>query len=198
MSGLRHSSWCLGVVVQIFEGLLKLDTQEPVMLTLLPCAGCAWMSTRRRKPSMHHPHRKTEIPLAAPPVASASVEPLPGAKRLAWLLSREPTGLDAQVQQVITRVRQDAEVARVHDVATEFVGMVRGKNSAEFGTWLAECRASRVRALRMFAQGIEWDCKAVRAALVTPWSPAQCEGQITRLKLLKRQMYGRAKFDLLR
>ncbi|NOJ96290.1 transposase, partial [Corallococcus coralloides] len=49
-----------------------------------------------------------------------------------------------------------------------------------------------------FAQGLEQDGDAVRAALATPWSNAQSEGQITKLKLLKRQMYGRASFDLLR
>ena len=49
-----------------------------------------------------------------------------------------------------------------------------------------------------FAAGIERDYAAVRAALSLPWSNGQTEGQVTRLKLVKRQMYGRAKFDLLR
>jgi transposase len=48
-----------------------------------------------------------------------------------------------------------------------------------------------------FAVGITKDQRAVAAALVQPWSNGQTEGQITRLKLIKRQMYGRAKLDLL-
>jgi transposase len=55
-----------------------------------------------------------------------------------------------------------------------------------------------VPAVETFAAGLEQDGAAVRAALTTPWSNGQTEGRITRLKLLKRQMYGRAGLDLLR
>ncbi len=59
-------------------------------------------------------------------------------------------------------------------------------------------RACGVPAVETFAAGLEQNGDAVRAALTTPWSNGQAEGQITQLKLLKRQMYGRAGFDLLR
>ncbi|CAM3289957.1 Transposase IS204/IS1001/IS1096/IS1165 DDE domain-containing protein [Corallococcus soli] len=55
-----------------------------------------------------------------------------------------------------------------------------------------------MRAVETFAEGLEQKGEAIRAALTTPWSNAQSEGQITKLKLLKRQMYGRASFELLR
>jgi transposase len=55
-----------------------------------------------------------------------------------------------------------------------------------------------VPAVETFAAGLEQDGAAVRAALMTPWSNGQTEGRITRLKLPKRQMYGRAGLDLLR
>ena len=64
--------------------------------------------------------------------------------------------------------------------------------------WLADARMSGVRAVETFAAGLEQDGAVVRSALSTPWSNGQTEGQVTRLKLLKRQMYGRAGFDLLR
>jgi transposase len=64
--------------------------------------------------------------------------------------------------------------------------------------WLAEARECGVRAIETFAGGLEQDGAAVRAALTTPWRNGQAEGQITRLKLIKRTMYGRAGFDLLR
>ena len=69
---------------------------------------------------------------------------------------------------------------------------------ADLEAWLADARTSGLRAVETFAAGLEQDGPAVRAALTTPWSSGQAEGQITRLKLLKRQMYGRAGFDLLR
>ncbi len=60
--------------------------------------------------------------------------------------------------------------------------------------WLADAAGSLVSS---FAGGITKDKGAVAAALMQPWSNGQTEGQITRLKLIKRQMYGRAKLDLL-
>jgi len=51
--------------------------------------------------------------------------------------------------------------------------------------------------LGSFAESLRKDLPAVRAALMLPWSNGQTEGQVHRLKLIKRQMYGRAKFDLL-
>jgi transposase len=67
-----------------------------------------------------------------------------------------------------------------------------------FDRWLTGLRACAVLELRRFAAGLLTDHNAVRAAVSMPWSRGQVEGQINRLKLLKRQMYGRAKIDLLR
>ena len=67
-----------------------------------------------------------------------------------------------------------------------------------FEAWAADTKACGIRAAQTFAAGLVADGAAVRAALTTLWSNAQAEGQITKLKLLKRLMYGRAGFDLLR
>ena len=69
---------------------------------------------------------------------------------------------------------------------------------AELDTWLGEAKACGITAVETFAAGLETDAAAVRAALTEPWSSGQAEGQISRLKLLKRQGFGRASFDLLR
>ena len=69
---------------------------------------------------------------------------------------------------------------------------------AAFEDWLERARSCGVEALATFAAGLRQDGAAVRAALTQPWSSGQAEGQINRLKMLKRQMYGRAGFDLLR
>jgi len=63
---------------------------------------------------------------------------------------------------------------------------------------LARVGQSSSTDLQGFASGIKRDYAAVKMALSVPWSQGQVEGQITRLKLLKRQMYGRARFELLR
>ena len=72
--------------------------------------------------------------------------------------------------------------------------MVRKKALADLEPWLAQTRSSLVNS---FANGIIKDKAAVRAAITSPWSNGQTEGQITKLKLVKRQMYGRGKLNLL-
>lgn len=63
--------------------------------------------------------------------------------------------------------------------------------------WLGDAARSEIPAIQSFATGLRQDASALDAALTTPWSNAQAEGQITRLKLVKRQAYGRARLDLL-
>ena len=75
-----------------------------------------------------------------------------------------------------------------------FQAMVRKKLIANLDPWIASASVSLIAS---FASGITRDKAAVRAALTEPWSNGQTEGQITKLKLVKRQMYGRAKIDLL-
>ena len=72
--------------------------------------------------------------------------------------------------------------------------MIRSNSAVKLDDWLDTAKESLVGS---FASGVEEDIDAVRNAIISPWSNGQAEGQITRLKLIKRQMYGRAKFDLL-
>jgi transposase len=72
---------------------------------------------------------------------------------------------------------------------------VKDRNKKAFAIWLERAQDSE---LRGFAFGIRRDQASVEAALSMPWSNGQTEGQVHRLKLLKRQMYGRAKLDLLK
>jgi transposase len=75
-----------------------------------------------------------------------------------------------------------------------FHAMIRKKIAADLDPWIADASASLIAS---FAIGITKDRAGVRAALTEPWSNGQTEGQITKLKLVKRQMYGRGKRDLL-
>jgi transposase len=75
-----------------------------------------------------------------------------------------------------------------------FHTMIRNKIAADLDPWTADASASLIAS---FANGIKRDKAAVYAAITEPWSNGQTEGQITKLKLVKRQMYGRAKLDLL-
>lgn len=86
----------------------------------------------------------------------------------------------------------------MYALAQRFVHMVKQRLVDHLDPWLTDSALTSVLPLRHFALGIQQDYAAVRAALATPWSNGQTEGQVNRLKFMKRQMYGRAKLDLLR
>ena len=86
------------------------------------------------------------------------------------------------------------ELVAARKAIGDFQSMIRSKEAAKLDGWLMSARDSLVGS---FASGVEKDIDAVRNAIISPWSNGQTEEQITRLKLIKRQMYGRAKLDLL-
>jgi transposase len=81
-------------------------------------------------------------------------------------------------------------------LAQDFVRMIRERQSQALLPWLERAKGCCYEELRRFAQGLAKELRAVQAAITEPWSTGQVEGQIPRLKLLKRQMYGRAHIDL--
>jgi transposase len=167
-----------------------------------------WLSERRTKPARTTPHR-WRGPMPADPALNGDPAPrLPSSRQLAWLLVQSPTELTPTDAAVVARVEQDPETATVAKLARRFTALVRACNAsnqadvhaaqAELTNWLSEARASGVPAMETFATGLEGDSAAISAALTTPWSNGQTEGQVNRLKLIKRQMFGHASFDLLR
>jgi transposase len=104
-------------------------------------------------------------------------------------LSKADAVLVAQVEAALPALA----VARL--LVDRFVAMVRNGTAGDLGRWLDEAATSEIDS---FARGLAGDQAAVTAALTEPWSNGQTEGQINRLKTLKRQMYGRANIDLLK
>ncbi len=76
--------------------------------------------------------------------------------------------------------------------------MVRTRDREALDPWLDTAEASTVPAIRTFAASIRRDYAALAAALEYPWSSGHVEGQVTKIELRKREMYGRGKFELLR
>ena len=105
---------------------------------------------------------------------------------------------DDETTAMFARIQQHPDVLRAHTLAQEFQAMVRQRCPEALDGWLAACLASAIPELHNFAAGLQCEYASIRAALSEPWSTGQVEGQITRVKLVKRQMYGRAKFDLLK
>jgi transposase len=86
-------------------------------------------------------------------------------------------------------------LAAVHRLARGFAVLVRKEGTGRLDEWLANTTGTP---LESFAEGVKKDLAAVQTALDTPWSTSPVEGQISRLKTIKRTMYGRAGFSLLR
>jgi transposase len=121
---------------------------------------------------------------------------VPSSRRAARLLTTPAEGLTGADRQFVDTLTALAPEIRAATAAiNEFGRILRERDVAAFEAWLT---AARTTAVHGFVTGIVGDLAAVRATLSQPWSNGPVEGQINRLKLLKRQAYGRAKFDLLR
>ena len=90
------------------------------------------------------------------------------------------------------------DVKAAQRLALDFARMVRQRAAELLPTWLRSAARSNLKEFVGFARGLSEDCESVRNALTYEWSNGHLEGQVNRLKLVKRMMYGRAKFDLLR
>src|SRR5947209_10391310 len=123
---------------------------------------------------------------------------VPSAREATWMLLR-PDELTDQEKPVVELLRRlSPEVARAQELALSFVEVVKERRADGLREWLVNAQRSGVAEFVSFANGITSDFQAVRAALEYEWSNGQVEGQVHRLKLVKRQMYGRGKLDLLR
>ncbi len=121
------------------------------------------------------------------------------AREAAWLFACNPQKLRlTQVFKLDHVRRSEEELEIAYQLAQDFCVMVTRQQEANLGRWLQEAQDSGIAELRSLAVGILRDFDAVRAALTLPYSNGQTEGQVNKLKTIKRQMYGRADFDLLR
>ena len=140
-------------------------------------------------------HRRARQPL--PAVAEPACQPLTP-RRATWLvLRRETKRTEAEAQQLARLRAQDTEVAAAIDLVEEFATLVRQRQPAQLEPWLHRAATSTLEVLQRFATGLYEDYEAVKAGVTLPWSSGPVEGHINRLKMLKRQMFGRARLDLL-
>jgi transposase len=141
--------------------------------------------------------RRASRERSLPPVADPQRRPLTP-RTAAWLVLRHSENLTAAETDQLNRLRtQHAALTEAITLAEAFVAMVRARLPERFDPWLAQAQDSVLPAFRNFARKLDSDYDAVRGAVTSPWSTGQVEGQINRLKMIKRQMFGRANFDLL-
>ena len=123
------------------------------------------------------------------------LQKVPSARTIARLMTSARDHMSKADTVTIAAIETSVPTLVVARTLTDrFHTMIRKRTEADLVPWIAAASESLIGS---FASGVTKDIAAVHAALVQPWSNGQTEGQITKLKLVKRQMYGRAKIDLL-
>lgn len=137
------------------------------------------------KQAKGHPHMTLEEPVESP-------------RHLVWLLLRDPARLSEAEHQMLTFIRQEPTVDRAYQLAQHFIQMMHDHQAPELDAWISICTSSGIADLETFAVGLQKELSAIKAAFTLSYSTGPVEGQINRLKLIKRSMYNRGSFALLR
>lgn len=147
----------------------------------------AWrIAPRHRRANMASERASTSRPLSAGQLAGLFVQP-----------TKDRTAEGEQLLRKLSLMGGTWPLGI--ELARQFPDALRNQHAEQFDHWLLRALQKDVpREIRRFADGLQRDLDAVRRAFTSPWSNGQTEGHVNRLKMIKRQMYGRARFDLLR
>ncbi|HZH64549.1 MAG TPA: transposase [Flavisolibacter sp.] len=119
--------------------------------------------------------------------------------KISFLLLRKKEQLTSREQKLVADLcRTCSEINTAACFAREFKVMMENKEGHLLRRWMDQAITCGVMEIKNFAKGLQRDFIAVKNALTLPWSNGQVDGQINKIKTIKRQMYGRASFDLLR
>jgi transposase len=119
-------------------------------------------------------------------------------RHLAWLFLRDPDHLKKQEKHDLSVIRISPSIDRAYELSQQFVTMLKERDTQPLASWLRACHVSEISDLVTFAQSLELEGPALKAAFALPWSNGPVEGKINKLKYIKRSMYGRSGFPLLR
>lgn len=121
------------------------------------------------------------------------------AQKAVWLFVRDLADLSKKEQEELAAIRQASPTAdTVYGLTQDFMCMLRHREGERLDVWLGQVRASHIPELQRFVRSIQRDKAAVLAGLTLPQSNGVVEGKVNKLKLIKRMMFGRAEFPLLR
>jgi transposase len=156
-----------------------------------------WVQQRREEPAPTTPgryRRSVERRIAAGPRRRTA-----SLAQLTWLLLRDPDDLDAAERTALAHLRAASPlIEQTYGLSQEFQRILRQRTPDALDTWFEQAAASGIPDLQTFADGLAQERETLHNALVQPYSNGISEGFVNKIKVLKRQMYGRANVDLLR
>jgi len=152
---------------------------------------CRFITRLRRTAAAGHAPEPEGSPYTRPQGPSARV--------VSFTLVCPPAKRVREAQMYLDQLcAMDADIAQAYELSQAFLAIVRERRGADLESWMAETINSGLEVLARFARGLREDLAAVTAGLTLEWSNGVTEGHVHRLKLVKRQGYGRAGFALLR
>jgi transposase len=120
-------------------------------------------------------------------------------QQASWYFVISQEQLTAEQRQHIQQFCQASpDLALAYALSQDFISLLTQQKAEELSNWFRRAKQSQIAELMSLAKSMQQDSSAIAAACSLPWSQGQVEGQVNRLKCVKRQMYGRAQFDLLR
>ena len=140
--------------------------------------------------------RKTNQPL--PKVFEPKKSLLTVRRAVGLILSKPEEQSDSDAEAIALLKQQHPNLNMAIELAQGFADLVRRKQPDRLEEWYKRAESSNIKALESFAKSLKEDWAAVKNGVTLSWSNGQVEGQINRLKMLKRQMYGRASHELLK
>ncbi|HYU76685.1 MAG TPA: transposase, partial [Ktedonobacteraceae bacterium] len=172
-----------------------------------------WLAPRREKPGPKHSlsekdllgltqEEETGTSSQQPErvATSEALQPvaLEAPRHLVWLLLRDPSSLENQEQRTLSLIREHPLVETLYDLARSFMKLMKERDFEAFDFWLKRAERCGIPDLESVTLGLQKDYEAVKTSLLLPYSNGPVEGQVNRLKFVKRSMFGRGSFELLR
>ena len=137
-------------------------------------------------------------PTQQTPVKTPPKRPPTASQVAHWITCKEEQQLEWQKKYLAQLCEVDQEIREANELIQEFTTMLRERKGERLDVWMEKVEQQGIKELSGFAQSLKKDYEAVKAGLTLPWSQGPVEGHVLRLKLLKRQAYGRAGFQTLR
>ncbi|GGN94039.1 ISL3 family transposase [Actinoplanes lobatus] len=143
--------------------------------------------------------RRCLISVRGSNAAVAPPPPIPKAREITGRIMRPTSKLTSEDQEQLQRLCELCpDLSTIRDLAHGFTDLLRTRGGDRLEAWVTRAEQESIPQIRSFANGLRRDRTAVTAGLTTSWSSGPVEGAVNRIKMLKRQMYGRANTDLLR